>query len=42
MYHNMPQNEDAFTYARSDMKRLAREIIRLEGINNINRMNARS
>ena len=38
MYHEIPHINDAAVYARTDMQKLTREILRMEGIAAINAM----
>ena len=39
MLHNIPQINEASIYARSDTQKLVREILRIEGIRSLQRMN---
>ena len=38
MYHSIPEINDAAFYARTDMQKLTREILRIEGIRSLNAM----
>ncbi len=38
MYHDIPQIRESSVYARTDVQKLTRAILRIEGIRSLNRM----